>query len=359
MKNLLQDTDICCLQEHWLYNFELKELDDISANFSAHAKAVDYDDPISPLQVPRGYGGTATLYKKNWKTKTELFEDGCDRIVVLQLDSKPKVCIINTYLPCRGNNSRDKFQNVISELEEIIEKFSGDHALFLCGDLNASLSRNPPNERDILLREFVSKHQLFNQQTGTPTFYHASGESQAEIDYILKNSAALSISSNTVVEGVHPVNVSDHVAISTDITICIEETNSRSTYVPRPNWDKCNHRVYVEHVNNHIVNFRLDQDQEGILESIRGILHSVAADSIPNFIPNKDKLRKVKPKICSLDISLAAKASRQAWGEWKQAGSPSSNTHPLKVNMKNTKRSLRSKQRILLLKTTKETWIRS
>jgi len=128
---------------YWLFDFQLKDLDDLSPKFRAHAKSVDTNDPIPPVQVPRGYGGTAILYKKNWDIKVDAYPDGCDRINVLALHTDPKICIINVYMPCRGNNSKDTYLNTLSQVEEILYKFNNDHAVFICGDFNASLSRTP------------------------------------------------------------------------------------------------------------------------------------------------------------------------------------------------------------------------
>ena len=116
--SLLKSTDICCIQEHWLFGFQQKELVVISPSFSAHAKSVDMNDPIPPVQVPRGYGGTAILYKKNWDIKVDLCPDGCDRINVLVLHTIPKLCVINVYMPCRGNNSKDTYSNTLAQVEE-------------------------------------------------------------------------------------------------------------------------------------------------------------------------------------------------------------------------------------------------
>ena len=72
------------------------------------------------------------------------------------------MCIISVYMPNRGNNTKSQYSATLKEVEELVEKYSHNHALFVCGDFNASLSRQSANERDILLRYFVEKHQLIN-----------------------------------------------------------------------------------------------------------------------------------------------------------------------------------------------------
>ncbi len=63
LDEIVKKADIICLQEHWLYNFEKKTLDNID-QFTAFTRCIDDTVPISPVQRPRGYGGIAILIKK-------------------------------------------------------------------------------------------------------------------------------------------------------------------------------------------------------------------------------------------------------------------------------------------------------
>ena len=59
-----KDTDIVLVQEHWYFDCQLHRLNSVSSDFIGQGKAVDTGDPILPLQMPRGYGGTAVLWKR-------------------------------------------------------------------------------------------------------------------------------------------------------------------------------------------------------------------------------------------------------------------------------------------------------
>ncbi|KAH3727546.1 hypothetical protein DPMN_053485 [Dreissena polymorpha] len=156
----------------------------------------------------------------------------------------PDICIISVYLPCRENNSKDKFCEVISEIEELLEKYSDTHALFICGDFNSSLSRQPPNDRDQTLRDLIKKYDLHTDQDGEPTFFHAIGEQSAEIDYILKNTLTREISSSVVTAGQQHSNVSDHIPVSTEIKITFHDKFNDIMTHPKPRWSKCNKEIY-------------------------------------------------------------------------------------------------------------------
>ncbi|CAC5417022.1 unnamed protein product [Mytilus coruscus] len=66
LKELENSIDMFLLQEHWLYDCQLLLLNEISDKLSGVGKAVDSLDPIPAIQMPRGYGGTAILWKKRF-----------------------------------------------------------------------------------------------------------------------------------------------------------------------------------------------------------------------------------------------------------------------------------------------------
>ena len=246
LQKLIQEHDIICLQEHWLFGFELKLLDEISDNHKAHAKSVDMNNPIPPIQVPRGYGGSAILYRKNWNVKVTKHSDGQDRINVIELHTTPKICIVNVYLPSRGNNTKDSYQSTLDEISEILQKYGNTHALILCGDMNASLNRHHENNHDKMFKTFIKDHNLTTKQDGTPTFTHPNGEDKYEIDYILTNSIAQKLIQHSVVNLDEPLNTSDHVAVSTTLAVKYDQKNSvrKQNTQPKPNWNKCNIDLY-------------------------------------------------------------------------------------------------------------------
>jgi len=348
MEHLLNENDICCIQEHWLFQFQLPHLNKLHKNFQAHAKAVDERDPIPPIQVPRGYGGNGILYRTNWNVKTALPTDGCERIVVMELDTLPSICIISVYLPCRGNTSKALFDTVLQELDELMEKYTTECAVLLCGDFNASLTRHPPNDRDIALRDFVSRQNLQCQQTGSPTFFHASGNSSAEIDYILKNPTAAKMSSPVLCVGPHPDNVSDHVAVSTEVYVCTDRIQNATMSVPRPNWEKCNKADYKRTLNEALaasIN-TMDLQIEESVAALKEIVDRATQASIPGFCPNKPKKKKGYHKPYGQHIRDASKRSKEAWWQWKLEGAPVDHNHPTKNAMKEAKRDLRKAQRV-------------
>lgn len=348
LDHLLHSTDICCIQEHWLYEFQLTRLNSIHDNFRSHAKAVDSRNPIPPIQIPRGYGGNAILYRSNWDLKVSLPPDGCERIVVLELETSPPVCIVSVYLPCRGNSTTKQFEDVLQQLEELLKKYSSGCAVFVCGDFNASLTRNPPNERDILLRNFTAAHGLNTQQSGDPTFFHVSGNSSSEIDYILKNHLAHQISSPTQVHDQHPDNVSDHIPVFTVINIPAKQKNPETMITPKPDWDKCDKDLYRSTLMSSLGewNDRINQNTEDMLLELKTVMDHAASCSIPRYQPNTLKKKKRSRLKFSQEIREASKKSKEAWGKWKAEGKPADPSNSYRAQMILAKKLLRKSQRI-------------
>ena len=74
-------------------------------SFDGFGKVVDDDNPLPPIQKPRGYGGVATLFRKDMNLKVrKCRDDGC-RIVVTEVVSDPLLCIVNVYMPSRNGGA--------------------------------------------------------------------------------------------------------------------------------------------------------------------------------------------------------------------------------------------------------------
>ena len=92
VQKLLKTVDILCIQEHWLFNFELDLLNSISNTHRCCSKAVDDNDPVSPIGPPRGYGGVGIFYRKDWNLKILEIPSGGSRVSVIE------ICAINPLL---------------------------------------------------------------------------------------------------------------------------------------------------------------------------------------------------------------------------------------------------------------------
>jgi hypothetical protein len=76
LQELLNKVHILCVQEHWLYAYELRKLKLVNADFDCVGKSVDMDNPIPPIQKPRGFGGTCIFWRKDISTAVQTLPDG-------------------------------------------------------------------------------------------------------------------------------------------------------------------------------------------------------------------------------------------------------------------------------------------
>ena len=74
------EADILLLQERWLFDCQLHRLNEISDLCVGRGKSVDTGDPILPVQMPHGYGGTAILWKKQIDHVIKPLDVGGNRI---------------------------------------------------------------------------------------------------------------------------------------------------------------------------------------------------------------------------------------------------------------------------------------
>ena len=62
-ENLLKKLDILCIQEHWLWSFELSEINKIAPEHHMTAKAADEDDvELEHSSNTTGRGGVAIIW---------------------------------------------------------------------------------------------------------------------------------------------------------------------------------------------------------------------------------------------------------------------------------------------------------
>ena len=100
LEDCLKYSDICAIQEHWLYPDSLNFLSSVHKDFVGWCKS-SYDlDPYSIWR--RRKGGVALLWKKNLNVTIDKLDDiGNDRIIVFKLTfgDQSNLSIVNVYLP--------------------------------------------------------------------------------------------------------------------------------------------------------------------------------------------------------------------------------------------------------------------
>lgn len=128
---MINRMDICMIQEHWLFNCQIQLLNEIHENLNGIGKSVDDNDPLQPIQMPRGYGGTGILWKKELDHLINVIDIGNERIQCVEfMGSSRKLLIVSVYMPCKGpHNHVLEFQECVDMLYEITQTYGTSHII--------------------------------------------------------------------------------------------------------------------------------------------------------------------------------------------------------------------------------------
>ena len=60
---------------------------------------------------------------------------------------------------------------MLEKVQEVLLKYSSTHAVFICGDMNASLKRHPENDHDKLFELIMRRNDLTHISRGNSNIY--------------------------------------------------------------------------------------------------------------------------------------------------------------------------------------------
>jgi len=323
----VHNCDILLLQETWLFEAQLSLLGEINSEIQYAGKGADHNQPLPPIQMPRGYGGVAVLWTAKLARYVTILKEGSERIQCVELrcrnSSKRRTLVISVYFPCNGySSSKEDFCACIDELFEIVTKYSPTHDVIIGADLNEDLNKPCSGQRRKHLQNFI--HECNMKYTCVaPTFSHPNGIHTSEIDYFL-SCGEDRFCSNEKVLLEFSENVSDHVPIVTSINItsCKTVNSKRKAesikLPPRTNWDKVNTERYEEIVSESMNNVTLSQDTSARVTELCDMMLNASSEASGR----KKRCRKKKPKLTvwNTEISDSLKQVRASHRTWVEAG---------------------------------------
>ena len=140
LNSLLLRCDILFIQEHWLSDKQLSDLNQINTQFLCHA-VCGFDN--SDILSGRPYGGCAILWRSDLRARIEPVNTGSRRVcaICMRTDSW-SVLFINVYMPYEDGEKRsDDFCSQLTTIEYLIHQHPDCH-IVLGGDFNVDFSRN-------------------------------------------------------------------------------------------------------------------------------------------------------------------------------------------------------------------------
>lgn len=214
-------------------------------------------------------------------------------------------------MPSEQVEGDQDYKDTLAQLQEIVNKFKNSHTIILCGDMNASLCR-ANGRRDKALKEFIELNEITlppNYST-EPTFFHHNGKWVSQIDYIF-NAGLNKVLFNEKIEPMHPLNTSDHTAVTGKISIKIQQHCTRPMKVfTKPNWSKCDIESYTSTIKEEQGRHKSNTgDTSARVKQLEMSMHKAAKKSIPSY--RKLKALKTTGKgIWNKNISMAAKDAK-------------------------------------------------
>jgi endonuclease/exonuclease/phosphatase family metal-dependent hydrolase len=356
VSQLLKSCDILCVQEHWLYNYQVGIMAESIDDIIVAAKCVDDDDNITPLQRPRGKGGVAILWKSRINHLVTVIDDGGDRVqaILLETDTQ-RLCIVCVYMPCRGKlHHAAEYSAVLDEVYEIKRKYH--YCPFIwCGDMNASYIRKKKDPQDVKFMEFCKEIGVV-VPPGMPrssTYYHHNKRDEAQIDYIMIPDGLASAVVNVVVHSREAMNTSTHSPVCIVLALTMASrgakqhdiVHSSCAYPPTINWKKLDTALYKEVLASKLEAVECILDDQTPVEVAISSFYDALTDAARKSAPLR-RGKHGRKKIWSPELSSLAKQSKVAHKEWVRSGRPGKGdaSH---TAMKKAKNGLRRAQRAL------------
>lgn len=298
-ETLSSTTDIFLVQEHWYFDCQLGKLGAVCKNFNGCGKAVDTGDPILPVQMPRGYGGTAILWRKDIDHMVSVLPDGSNRIQCVEITCQNTVLAVSVYMPCRGlRDNVEEFADCISQLQEIYQKYSNSHIVIFGGDFNEDLNSQREPERNKKLKGLMQDCLLATKDT-EKTYVNPDGVETSTLDYILFPACVEpQIREISRLDSVD-ANVSDHLPLmcllDVDLVRATQQVETRQQ-TTKVKWEKVDKEEYSMMVSEKLVSVRGRTDSLAALDKEISKLNDILVRS--SKPPDKGKGRNSrKPKL--------------------------------------------------------------
>ena len=321
-------------------------------DLSGTGKAVDDNNPIVPIQKPRGYGGVGVLWNKSLDNVITTLPDGGNRIQCVELKTKEKPFIfISVYMPCKGKNSNiDDFRDCVDQLDEIITKYENSHTVIVGGDINEDIHKKEQSSRKAYIQELISDHDLQVTSLGS-TFIHPNGKDCSEIDYFLYRNSVHNCVTKVYKNNEMHSNVSDHYPISCTLRIDMQNSQtvtSKSDKLPsKVPWKKVDKDMYSTKVTEsvQIMNMKLNT-HAGLDETLHN-MNNLLVSAANACYKQKKKVTKRKPRLTvwTDDVRQALKDSKDAHYRYKTAQTEGTLDDHHIDERKKAKRTLRSEIR--------------
>ena len=288
--------------------------------------SVDADDPISPVQKPRGHGGVAILWHEKLSACIVKLPESTPRIVAIAFSppNHREICMICAYLPCRGSaGGESEFEEVLDQFAEICSKYAATHDLIIAADFNSNILQPSAKNNKVKASLGLFDLSTFNCPTSN-TFTHYNGMGSSQIDFII---GTPSLDMDIDILECDPINTSTNTSVQAYLALRASSqpvSNDEQTPLrPRPQWANGDPLAYREAVTSTLGTSELINPDcrsiDSATSSIIEALPKASDEAIP--LPRIKSNRKRKTP-WSEHIAENMRLSRKAHKYWHRMGRP-------------------------------------
>ena len=237
--SLLKACDVLFLQEHWLTDGQIQDLNSVSDDHFAYGVS-GFDN--KEVLHGRPYGGCAILWRRNLNARISYIDSGSRRVCAVRCSFDfGSLLLINAYMPYeQGDMSSAEFSLQLSTIDYLIQNNAGCHVI-IGGDFNVDFGRDWAHTN--LLNDFCNEHFLF------PVVHHVKNEIDYSYNFGMQRFQLIDhfiLSEQFFKEFVSKVNVlhdidnlSDHDPIALELLLNTAHlSTSRCQFVPKVAWYK-------------------------------------------------------------------------------------------------------------------------
>ena len=150
------------------------------------------------------------------------------------MNNSKSLIVIAVYLLC-SNYSNDEYLSYFQDLQSVVSAYESYGPVIITGDLNVNLADvNHHCDQKQLVMDFIDAHSLYivsqSSVCGGPNHTFFSTSRCSMLDYIIGNSFIASEFLSCRIYPLHPLNLSDHLAISISLNVTCESTNSTENH---------------------------------------------------------------------------------------------------------------------------------
>lgn len=246
IRQLCENNDFVCLQEHWLLPFELGFLNSIDSKFLSHG--VSAMDISTDVIKGRPFGGTAILFNRKFSNNVKFMTTNDSRVSAIEVfTSNGPLLLASVYLPVDygDTESAENYTATCSVISALITEVEAAHVV-ICGDFNC---QSGTRFHDILQHVVCDNSLVYadcSRLQNEFTFCSEANGHTSWIDHIL-----CSYNTDKIVNRVNVLYnfvTSDHKPMVIDIDILIEVNDvsvSRSTTATYIDWDNVSDEVLL------------------------------------------------------------------------------------------------------------------